>query len=184
MANRALSVLGEGPLVVRHRDSSYRFPARDARSWILAICDDSLYSAVLGLMDDGDYSGLLDRIEDGRTGMDDLRRIACLALTEAGGRPWPEVLKLTWSVFLAPQGGPLLGRLTLSGVRVSEISLTEYCCAVWAAVTEHASQSDLFKLEAKLGAPIPGMPLDDIDDVQDFQDVAARMRSMPGVRVG
>jgi hypothetical protein len=184
VANRALSVLGEGPLVVRHRDSNYRFPTRDARPWILAICDDSLYSSVLGLMDPGDYSGLLDRLEDSRIVLGDLRRIACLAVAEAGGRPWPEVLKLIWSVFRAPQGAALLGRLTLSGVRVSDLSLTEYVCAAWAAVTEHASQSDLFKMEARLGAPIPGMPLDDLDDLQDFQEVASRMRSMPGVRVG
>lgn len=184
MANLAWAVLGTAPLTVRLNGAVYAFPDRGARPWVKAVLQDPMYPSVLRLMTPDGYDGLMDRVEDGDASPAELRRIASLAVREAGGRPWWETITLVRSAFTAPSSGRLLGSLILRGVRLDDLTLAEFCAAVWARLTENADDKQLFKLEAQLSVPPPGADMEDLDESPDFAAVAARMRAMPGVRVG
>lgn len=184
MVNLAWAVLGTGPLTVRLKGAEYTFPGRGARPWVTAVLPDPMYPSVLRLMTPDGYERLMDRVEEGAVRPVDLQRLASLAVKEAGGRPWWETVTLVRSAFSAPTSDRLLGSLILRGIRLDDLTLAEFCAAVWARLTENADDKQLFKLEAQLSIPPPGADLDDLDDSQDFAVVAARMRAMPGVRVG
>lgn len=171
-------------MTVRLKGAEYVFTGRGARPWVTAVLPDPMYPSVLRLMTPGGYELLMDRVEDGDVSPADLQRIASLAVKEAGGRPWWETVTLVRSVFAAPSSDRLLGSLILRGVRLDDLTLAEFCAAVWARLTENADDKQLFKLEAQLSVPPPGADLEDLDEPQDFSAVAARMRAMPGVRVG
>ena len=171
-------------MTVRLKGAEYVFTDRGARPWVKAVLQDPMYPAVLRLMTPDGYDGLMDRVGDGDVSPAELRRIASLAVKEAGGRPWWETVTLVRSAFVAPSSDRLLGSLILRGVRLDDLTLAEFCAAVWARLTEHADEKQLFKMEAQLSVPPPNADPEDLDEPQDFAATAARMRAMPGVRVG
>jgi hypothetical protein len=184
MADLLRAYLGDGPVEVEHGGVTFRFPDRSAPPWIRAVCSENLHASVLVLMDPSDLDTLTDQLLSGQATAGDLRRIVARAVSVAGGRPWHEVVKLAATVFATPSGDRLLGSLILRGAAPETLTLAGFCSATWALITENLDSKDLLRTESRLSAPIPGMDLDDMEDDRGFFDMAARLRSMPGARVG
>jgi hypothetical protein len=157
-------------------------PFVSADRWALALCRQPHRSSVLALLPDESQRRVDEWIMSGRLDTATLDKLVYGMIAGAGGRPWYQARMLVHTAM--GSDGRLLGMLLLRGVRAQELSLAEFCAAIWAVCTENASPMDLMKMEAQLSVPPVGVAPEGFDEIDDFQAMAERMRSMPGVRVG
>lgn len=171
------------PFPVTVRGVEFQFPSVPASQWLDAFSHPTFHLIVFRMMDAEQTGVFLDALDSGRLDVEDYEKLANAALTEASGRPWWETWKLMSAVVNQESGGRLLGTLVLEGVDASSITLAAWCAAVWALLTRNADTAQLMKLEMQISMPPPGVEDDEWDN-DDFDAVAARMRSIPGARVG
>lgn len=169
-----------GPLYVR----GYRFPHLDAAVWIELLSTTAWPVRLIQRADSEPYESILSDIERGKLGIKDITPFARAVLAEAAGRPWWEAETLVGSCFAG--GGRLLGMVLLSGVRPESMTLAAFCCAVWAQVSKGADGVELMKLEAQLMVPPDGVSDEEMEAAEDesMDAMVARMRAMPGARIG
>ena len=157
-------------------------PFVSADRWALALCRQPHRSSVIALLPPESQRRVDEWIMSGRMDTATLDKLIYGMISGAGGRPWYQTRMLVHTAM--GSDGRILGMLLLRGVRAQDLSLAEYCAAIWAVCTENAGPMDLMKMEAQLSVPPPGVAPDEFDEIEDFQAMADRMRSMPGVRVG
>jgi hypothetical protein len=155
----------------------YEIPWRTAAEWLAVLDQGRVHSVAVKLMGPEDRENVLMALVDGELGQKDLADASYKLMKEVTGWSWWECYRLA----TLPTDPSILGRLTLAGVRAREVSLVEWCAAVYALCTKDAKAEDVFKFDAMLAAPPPGFE-DDWEDEQSFDDMVRAARAMPGVR--
>lgn len=129
------------------------------------------------MADDGRHE-LFDVLAQGR-GREELKSASLSLLRNVSGRPfWWETARLA-----GLGAGDLLGELTLRGVDPWNVSLGQWCSAVYAACTREAKLEDRLRFDAQLGFPPPGFE-DEWDDGVDLEATEAAMAGVPGLGIG
>jgi len=182
VADLGPAVFRDGPFSVTVAEHHYLFRHEPAATWARALFASSWILQVLHLMDPESYEEMLDRIQEGSVSQEHVRRIAHAALADAGGRPWWEVERLVRAC--GSNDGRLLGRVVLAGVDPARVTLAAFCAAVWAAATEGAGPEDMLKMESMLTVPPPDALAEEAVPVENPDEVVARLRQLPGVRLG
>ena len=96
-------------------------------------------------------------------------------LEEVTGHRWWTVLKLVYS----SASGEILGEMTLSGVDPSQVSIGQWCAAVYRILTRNADEKERLRLEFEMELPPPGYE-DAWDDGNDFDALVNLAREYNG----
>lgn len=151
-------------------------PYRSAAQWAPALVTGRMHQMVAWGLPEEAVERLLLSLVDGRLSERDIRDAAFSLIEKASGWEWWAAVRLVYY----SEDASVLGRLVLAGVRPHEVSLAEWCAAVYAIFTKDAKHEDQFKFDALLHAPPPGYE-DAWDDGTDFDQMVQAARSMPGM---
>lgn len=167
------------PVRVESDGFAYVFPHLTAARWLERLAEPGWTRAVMQLADDASFEAFLCRAEDGEAGPDDMHKVARSVLARVAGRPWWEAEKL-----IAVLDSPLLlGSVLGQGADPESLTLAAFLAVVHAALLRGQDAEGRMKLEAELFAP-PPEAVDDLPEDEQMADVVARMRAVPGMRVG
>lgn len=153
---------------------------RTAAEWVDAVADNRLPILALEWAESG-RSGLLTALARGTIGAEDVRDASYALLGEAVPRPDRAWWVSSRLLSLAARAD-VTGNLTLEGVDPHGITPAQLCSAVHVLFTRGLDAKDVFKFEAPLTAPPPGVIEDDGWGQMTIEEMAAQARSTPGMR--
>jgi hypothetical protein len=152
-------------------NDTYTIPALPAADWVATVAQNDALAIVPGLLSDEEQWEIYDRMEDGLP-LSEFETYARHALEAAAGRPWWEAQHL---VIGSVQAWDVIGgRLLLSGINLSQVSLGAFCNAVYALAVQDMDKKDRMKFDNDLRRP----PVEEIEaQGSDDSFVAAQFRA-------
>lgn len=170
-----LRLLSRGPAYARVGGHELIVPWHPARDWLEAIRHDHR-GLVLRLAEDA--GDLVAGLADLSVPLSDVEKGSVQLLEEETGRRWWIALKLAYS----SAGESVLGELTLSGVDPGQVSIGQWCAAVYRVLTRNCDAKERMKLDFELELPPPGYEdsWDDGNDWSDFNALVAMARENEG----
>lgn len=181
MSDLRRAAFRQEPFKVHHQDSCLEFRHASAEEWLELLGSLSYPISLNKLVSSDTWDEALTRLADGTLSMDDFRYLIRKGLGEAAARPWWEAERILGACLEEPR---LLGQVLLSGLDPSRITLAAFTAAVWALLTKGLDDTGLMKLESQILVPPPDADLNDMPADEDFTELARKLRSAPGIRVG
>jgi hypothetical protein len=151
-------------------------PALSAADWLelLMIEDVDLDTVFPGLAEEADQEFVLDQLLDGQLHVNDVEKLALQVITEVSGRPWwvayrmIQIAKVAWST--------LGGRLILSRIDATQISLSAWLDALWLVLFESINRDKWTMLSAQIEAVPPSeMPENPLESMEMSMDTFSEM---------
>lgn len=170
--DRGPHTIGAGPL-------SLTLGFRPAGVWIPALVAPRLDPVFPDALEPGSREDLAVALATGSVTTADLNTAIRNLISEASGwREWWAAIRLA----AVSTSRETSGHLALAGLDPQSVSLAEWLNAVYVLHTRHAKPEDVFKFEASLIAPPPGIEDEWDDDGEDFHMMMSAAASLPGMR--
>ena len=130
--------------------------------------------AVLPFLGAGPREDVGLRLATGELVVKDVERATFAVLEELTGHHW------WWAYRVAHMGttDAFLGELLLSAVRAHEVSLGQWCAAVYRIITRHADAKERIKIDFELDTPPEGYEEAWDDDVDYFRAMVEGARKL------
>ena len=178
MAEFSAAAFRQGPFTVEVGGYSYVFPALSAAQWLDAMAQPGWDTEVFRLCDDEAHQAFVDRADSGDADRAELLRVVHLAIAEAGGRNWWEVVRLSGICLAQPA---FLGSILLRGIDPSRCTLAAFLAVAWSLITQNGSETERAMREMELTTPPPEALDEEEPEPVDMNELVARMRAAPGV---
>lgn len=155
-----------------------RVPWAAADRWIVCATSSSGPIGVLtGLAGEDDVAEeITNRVLDGRVSPEAATAASYDLLGQAVPYKWWKTVRL----LSISNRDDIAGHMVLSGVDPRELTVAQWCMAVYVLLTRNADTKDQFKTDVALDDPPPGVSDDDWMDESDFHDMVSQARAMPG----
>lgn len=152
-------------------------PYRPAADWIACIVSNTGTPALLvGLTDPETGDLVTECLMDGRLSVREAQEASYALLTASGPYKWWKTARL-----LALSARPdVAGHLTLEGLDPHTLTVSQWVTAVYALFTKGREAKDVFKFDAPLDDPPPGVADDEWMGEDDFSAMIAAARNAPG----
>jgi hypothetical protein len=170
-----LAMVSRSPVLVKVAGIALVVRYQPVGAWLAHLSDP--FTVAYTMADDG-KDDLFPVLARGRAREDLSKASTALLRTVSGRDMWWETVRL------ASLGATdLLGELTLRGVDPWNVSIGQWCSAVYTACTRHADMTGRMRFDAQLSFPPAGYE-DEWDDGVDPDATEAAMAGIPGLSIG
>lgn len=162
---------------VRLGDLDVRVPWSAADRWVTCVTASPL-AILAGLAEGPEDLIVVDRLIDGALTLEEVSAAAYKLLEQAVPYRWWKTVRL---LSLSTRGD-IAGHLTLAGLDPRDLTVAQWCAAVYVLVTRNADTKEKFKTDAEFDAPPPGVVDDQWINDDEFNAMVESARAMPGQR--
>lgn len=152
-------------------------PWAPADRWVSCVVLSPL-SILSGLTSDADGSFVVDQVLEGVITPEQVSQAAYALLEDAVPYRWWKTVRL---LSLSTRDD-IAGHLTLAGLDPRNLTVAQWCMAVYTLVTRNSDAKEKFKTDAEFDAPPEGVEVNDWISDDDFNAMVAQARAMPGQR--
>lgn len=162
---------------VRLGDLDIRAPWSAADRWITCVTASPL-AILAGLAESPEDLIVVERLIDGVLTLEEVSAAAYKLLEQAVPYRWWKTVRL---LSLSTRDD-IAGHLTLAGLDPRDLTVAQWCAAVYVLVTRNADTKEKFKTDAEFDAPPPGVVDDQWISDDEFNAMVESARAMPGQR--
>lgn len=164
------------PLGVRLGGVHVRVPWAPADRWIECTTSSAgLLGILTGLTDDDTGDQLIGRVLDGTIRPDEVASAAYELMGQAAPYRWWKTARL---LSLSTRDD-IAGHLTLEGLDPRDLTVAQWCAAVYVLVTRTGDRQERFKVDVAFDDPPAGV-VDDVMDDSEFKALVEQARNAPG----
>lgn len=161
--------------MVRLGDRDVRVPYASADRWISCVTA-SPVTILTGLTDGPTAEAVVWSVVDGDVSPEQVSATAYQLLERVVPYRWWKTVRL---LGLSTRDD-IVGHLTLSGLDPRDLTVAQWCAAVYTLVTRNADTKERFKVDVEFDAPPPGIVENDWISDDEFKAMVESARAMPG----